>query len=90
MSNINITGKRNIKEVITEIFGSFDTDATYQIQNTGNSNMSFETIINKDVANSQTFLLQPSAIALFKSKENEEIFAFSNGGVGGFIAINKQ
>ena len=78
MSNANITeAKVDIETIITNTLGSFDNDATYELQNVGLTSINYDTIIGDSTETTQRNVQIPFSVARYKHKENTTVKAYS-------------
>lgn len=78
MSNAKITSEKiNIETIITNTLGSFDNEATYELQNVGLSIVNYDTTLNDSSETTQTNSQVPFSTVRYKHKENTTVKAYS-------------
>ena len=78
MSNAKITNEKvDIETIITNTLGSFDNEATYELQNVGLSIVNYDTIVNDSSETTQTNSQVPFSVVRYKHKQNTTVKAYS-------------
>lgn len=78
MSNANITSaKVDIESIIANTLGSFDDEATYELQNVGLTSINYDTIIGDSAETVQRNVQIPFSVVRYKHKENTTVKAYS-------------
>lgn len=73
---------------IESIIKNFDTDITYQIQNTGGSVIQVLTVYNNDESTAQTNILE--RFSRYKHKSNAKVYLFCLSSYGSSVAITEM
>lgn len=78
MSNANITSEKvDIETIIANTLGSFDDEATYELQNVGLSSINYDTIVSNSESTVQRNVQIPFSVVRYKHKENTTVKAYS-------------